>query len=263
MDVKCPKCRFKFGLEVSPGIKELACVCPRCGTPFTYTLTEENEIQTSDTEVSDNGIKNEAVVSSKTDVYTKNPYVLGEQTASDECRMMPIQNTINGAKSPIDNGAYHVSRNHRSCIGGCLIIFLFLLLVSVFEIRSCNESKSYSSDELRSDGNETINTTADSEGMPDTASVDKDDFTEIHPTKAPRWIQGEWTVKTEYGSIIVKIKGDNIYEIAGGESTHGKFFYENSRLTCDYGDGSIIVYKLDDERHLIDVGDGMFMHKVK
>ena len=41
MEVKCPKCRFKYDTAVAPGITELACVCPRCGTPFSYVVTEE------------------------------------------------------------------------------------------------------------------------------------------------------------------------------------------------------------------------------
>ena len=41
MNVKCPKCRLSFEVSASPGITELQCNCPRCGTPFTYRVDDE------------------------------------------------------------------------------------------------------------------------------------------------------------------------------------------------------------------------------
>lgn len=43
MKVKCPKCRLRFEVPITHGVKELSCVCERCGTPFTYEILEEND----------------------------------------------------------------------------------------------------------------------------------------------------------------------------------------------------------------------------
>ena len=40
MEIKCPKCRFRFEEDIPDFINEHSCVCPRCGTPFAYTRTE-------------------------------------------------------------------------------------------------------------------------------------------------------------------------------------------------------------------------------
>ena len=57
IELKCPKCRFKFVEHFHSGLTELSCVCPRCGTPFAYTLTEQ-DIDTSlrQSEVAEGGL---------------------------------------------------------------------------------------------------------------------------------------------------------------------------------------------------------------
>ena len=42
MEIKCPKCRFRYDTPVSSGMTEVACVCPRCGTPFTYAVSDDS-----------------------------------------------------------------------------------------------------------------------------------------------------------------------------------------------------------------------------
>ena len=40
MEIKCPKCRFRYEEQETPGITEMACVCPRCGTPFIHKIED-------------------------------------------------------------------------------------------------------------------------------------------------------------------------------------------------------------------------------
>lgn len=40
MEVKCPRCRFRFDMPLTPGVNQLQCFCPRCGMPFSYDLTD-------------------------------------------------------------------------------------------------------------------------------------------------------------------------------------------------------------------------------
>ena len=41
IEVKCPKCRFRFDTEVHRGTTEITTACPRCGFPFSYVLDED------------------------------------------------------------------------------------------------------------------------------------------------------------------------------------------------------------------------------
>lgn len=52
MEIKCPKCRFRFEEDIPDFTNEHSCVCPRCGTPFAYTRTESanEEDSTQDAE---------------------------------------------------------------------------------------------------------------------------------------------------------------------------------------------------------------------
>ena len=57
IELKCPKCRFKFVEHFHSGLTELSCVCPRCGTPFAYTLTEQDlDTSLSQSEVAEGGL---------------------------------------------------------------------------------------------------------------------------------------------------------------------------------------------------------------
>lgn len=38
MEVKCPRCRYRFDMHKSPGVTMLQCFCPRCGQPFSYDI---------------------------------------------------------------------------------------------------------------------------------------------------------------------------------------------------------------------------------
>ena len=43
MEIKCPKCRFRFEVDCPQGVRTLSCVCPRCGTPFAHELPTDDE----------------------------------------------------------------------------------------------------------------------------------------------------------------------------------------------------------------------------
>lgn len=55
MNIKCPKCRFKFDIDVAANdSNKVPCICPRCGTDFvadspkeSSSLTEEKDIKAS------------------------------------------------------------------------------------------------------------------------------------------------------------------------------------------------------------------------
>lgn len=270
MEVKCPKCRFKFDVVAAPGIKSLACACPRCGTPFSYTIPDEAEQDVTDDSVVEqpDGTPNQSAFQqtnnrNESEVTSASSDVNAGRTAGSRMSM-PIRNTIHGADvPPIDEQQYREPRKRRSLLPGCLIMFVVLLIIAVFEIRSCNSrDHSYSSGDVMNDDNATTTTTDDSETEPDTATS-KDDFKEVHAEKAPDWIQGKWEVETEYGTIQIHIQGNKVTEIADGMKSSGTFYFEKGHLVCDYQDGSMLTYKVDDESQQIDAGEGLYMHKVK
>ena len=85
-------------------------------------------------------------------------------------------------------------------------------------------------------------------------------------TTPPRWIQGTWTVKVSYGTLRIVIKGRKVWEsVNGGEPSEGEFYYHDGKLWCRFGEDSAqpFVYALDEERRLIDAGQGLFMEKVR
>jgi uncharacterized Zn finger protein len=44
IEIKCPKCRYKYIEHVTFGIKEVSSVCPRCGLPFNSKVKTVNPI---------------------------------------------------------------------------------------------------------------------------------------------------------------------------------------------------------------------------
>lgn len=73
MKVKCPKCRLRYDVPTPKGITEVQCYCPRCGTPFTYSINNEevdwdeelkqhavdNEVEDNTVSVEDNAVSTE------------------------------------------------------------------------------------------------------------------------------------------------------------------------------------------------------------
>ena len=271
MEIKCPKCRFKYDMYAAPGIRELACVCPRCGTPFTYTIPDDAVRHAGD-KVSENSFVdgesqdaeqlnvNHLAINGKS--ANEKPLNATQKAVNHEVtRELPsagapqMERTLLG-----EPPAYEAKPQRKGCFTRVIFILIVFLIIIFSTIRSCRSDKSYIAEDIY-----TSTTSAeDSDASTIVAdSSSKDPFTEIHPEKAPKWIQGTWSVETDFGSITVKINGDRISETSDGETAHGRFYYEASRLNCDYGDGSIIIYKLDETRRLIDAGDGMFMHRVE
>jgi hypothetical protein len=144
----------------------------------------------------------------------------------------------------------------------CFFLFFVILLVLVLTVRSC--WKSARTDRLDSSSLADDNTEyrLDSEHDVPSSHAEVDPFEEIHPGKAPSWIQGTWTYGTDYGVIKLTINDKKITESIGDETVSGTFYYENRRLVCDFGDpNNITIYRLDTERQQIDAGNGMLMEK--
>lgn len=81
----------------------------------------------------------------------------------------------------------------------------------------------------------------------------------------PGWVFGTWQITTEYGKINVRIADKWIRETSEGGTSHGTFYYTRGQLNCSFPDDGHQVktyYRLDEDRHLIDAGEGMWMTKI-
>ena len=273
MNVKCPKCRFRFDMPASPGMTELQCNCPRCGTPFTYTIDDEQTL-----DVSANN-KAEGTKMSESKSLSDNPLRQHEQPHHIDPHKHSDAGTVSPpaspkAKKPDSSHGYQEhakiyrsqrvphsvlgKRNDNGGLRKILIAVAVMMLFVVLLFRQCGRDKSYTAEDVM------INSTGNNEGENGAIATSAPSFDESAAReKAPRWIQGNWHVDTDYGGISLKIHGEQIAETSGGETSYGSFKYQNHHLYCDFGDNNIFVYRLVEDTKQIDAGNGILMTKLK
>ncbi|MBR5698844.1 MAG: hypothetical protein IKX44_09545 [Prevotella sp.] len=256
MEVKCPKCRFRYATEVAPGITEVACVCPRCGTPFTHTITDDDLAPQAPAAQEIGDIENRleraaAVHPQEEEQYAERPAAgvpMGENAVKGDASSQWIKHTIPAGKPQ--------GRSRRGCLRNCLIVFLLAFIALVFAVRNCFGDRSYKQAMLEEGVKESLNEFGD-----EAVVRDVDEFVEIHPEPIPDWLEGAWRVETDYGVITITIHGNKIAEESGGEISRGTFYYRQGTLYCDFGDGELAKRHLDMKRKRIDAGEGMLMEK--
>ena len=239
MEVKCPKCRFRYDTPVSSGVNEVACVCPRCGVPFTFAVGESPK---------DPQKWNDDIPAPQTEQATvaaePQPANNARETASptkespSATTPPPFIPSITSRRS--GNRAFQPERKDRGCLRNCLLVFIVTFVVAVFFIRNCSETHSYTS-ELFHDKEDTVEVTE-----LDAAKADSD--------TPPHWLEGTWRLETEYGVVVVTIRGNKIVEqLPHGEMNRGTFILKKGKLYCDYGD-EIVMMKLNTKKQQIIYG---------
>ena len=283
MEVRCPKCRLKFEVTATAGMKELLCVCPRCGNPFTYKVPadrEQEDVPVAQTTATPDAQPVDAGPSSQVQEptlppgwknptpFTPSPNQAGPIPPPYQPRSTQHSSLEEGKRqaSQIPPSSFGVEerkpvsqrKNSGCCLKGCLIAAFVVLALLFFAFKSCDSDVVYHGnghvDSEEQDTTQQLGREID--------QLSEDDFTKVHDEKAPDWIQGTWVVETDYGDITVKIHGKHISETSANKTIHGSYYYENQQLNCDYGDGSFFIYKVDVDGKRIDAGDGMYMHKV-
>jgi hypothetical protein len=272
MNVKCPKCRFRFDMPASPGMTELQCNCPRCGTPFTYTVDDDRPLDVS----ANNEAGGERLSESKS--LADHPLSRHNQPNHIELHdksnagSMPPPSPFGAEKSDTPLGyqddtkayssqgvSHSVSgkRNDNGCLRIILIVAAIMILFVVLFFRQCGGSRSYTAEDVM------VNSTGNNGGETGTVVTSDPSFDESAACeKAPGWIQGNWHVDTDYGGISLKIHGEQIAETSGGETSYGSFKYQNYHLFCDFGDNNIFIYRLVEDTKQIDAGNGILMTKL-
>ncbi len=276
MQVKCPKCRFRYDITAPSGMSEIACVCPRCGQPFTYLMEDAADQQAEPSTSNQDAVVEEStsdVPAAQTDTPTDTSAVGATRTTTKRPagrsenlswqRMNTSRdNAVRKNHPPMTGNGNEQNQKRGGFFRSCFFLFFVILLVLVLTVRSC--WKSARTDRLDSSSLADDNTEyrLDSEHDVPSSHAEVDPFEEIHPGKAPSWIQGTWTYGTDYGVIKLTINDKKITESIGDETVSGTFYYENRRLVCDFGDpNNITIYRLDTERQQIDAGNGMLMEK--
>lgn len=271
MQVKCPKCRFRYDTPVAAGITEIACVCPRCGTPFAHTITDDDLSQpSSDSLAAGDGAAQTSRADGMHAVHTADgtpqhpnvstsphPNVSTSQPLNVSTSEHPnVSSSDQWIKHTIPAGKPQQGRGRRGCLRNCLIVFLLMFVVLVFAVRNCFGDRSYKQAMLEQGVNQSLDEFGD-----EAVVRDVDEFVEIHPEPIPDWLEGAWRVETNYGVITITIHGNKIAEESGGEISRGTFYYKQGKLYCDFGDGELAIRRLNMKRKCIDAGDGMLMEK--
>lgn len=245
MEIKCPKCRFRFDTPVSSGINEVACVCPRCGTPFTYAVSaetnDENDNRRTLTETDsrpggqDAALQQEQPVGSGASSVVDNPADSRQaETPAAAPSRAPLPDM--GGRPMAHTRKAEGSRSHsHGCLRGCLLAFLALFAAAVFAVRSCYSEHSYTEEHLSSEVGEGY------------------EATDSEPT--PGWLEGSWRVETEYGSVVVTIYGHHIVELDDGQESRGTFTYKDGKLKCNFFDGRPSYMKIDSRKQRLYYGD--------
>lgn len=287
MNVKCPKCRFRFDVPASPGITEVQCNCPRCGIPFTYTADDEGAATAGQGEApgsmpaepmtADGGLRQAA-----TEHGAPNPVSSQGGYVPSAAAPTTTDHGFASVPPPVPPRAGHISQpslrtapdgplgapytsqpmanrpRHRGCLRYILVFAACIVVGVIFLINQCASSTSYDAQAVGLAEPDAAQASAAESTVP-TPSYNEQE----PPGKAPSWIQGNWHVDTDYGGISLKIYGDNIAETSGGETSFGHYRYQNHRLYCNFGDGEVFVYRLVEETQQIDAGNGILMRKIE
>lgn len=296
MKVKCPKCRLTFEVTSIPGITEVSCVCPRCGTPFTYQVTDDAvddaAPKTEPSPSADEAKVPDAYVASMGDRPAPPPLPSDRPSSPNESSsssnpasssgpvvppaVPPLSRpgsgrTVPPAVPPSAMGGQRgpsftpVQPRRRGCFlfsKGCLILVVLLCLAAALLNDRCTREDAKEYDDRLAEGKTAALTADSSNAGPSDVTTSEDDA-----QGAPAWIQGSWSLDDDgpdgLGHVQVVIHGDKLQEtIDGQESVSGSFTYSAGTLhfVADSGDGHY-DYHLDNDHQRIEWQSGKYLHR--
>lgn len=252
MILKCPKCRFSFEEEVSAYVNELSCVCPRCGTPFTYSrpaadAPEISPEQADGTVPSPNGLA--AASEAPNGQHSPNKTSVQEQTSP--------------TPSPQDFQLKTHGHGHRkeqkdkyfirliAALACSLAVVVVLIVFGVSRILSARDGRPAFDD-----------TPQANESLVDTTALTVVDIDRIEPESVPEWILGRWTGTTRYFEITLTVSADGtIVESEDGRSAQGTYIVNAARLVCRFPENTTMVYRINEATQTLDAGNGIKLEK--
>lgn len=257
MEIKCPKCRFRFDEDIPDFINEHSCVCPRCGTPFAYIRTEyangeNSERDTKDenaTPVSDGETDRHPDINERSTDSYKEKSNIPDVNRRQNVYVSERVNVNDNHKAPIQ----HVYRNTPLTLSAGIAIVVIVAVIVGFIIQQSQDSTP------EGDLYNNSNYVTDVSSTPDKGDTEHSGDS----GNMPEWIEGRWMYRAEFFDIIIDIYGDSIIENECGHTSAGTYTYKNGKLICDFGNKSTFIYHLNFTEEAIDCGNGLIMRKVK
>lgn len=270
VEVKCPKCRYRFLVAATFGESQLSCVCERCGTPFTFQLDRpEEEAPVSSPSSSSSAVVPPPIPPSADDHAGK-----GETSVPPPVPPAYQRESVIGAQAALrqerrqfEDAARHPDQQVGGWAKGCIIAFVALVLaIGYGGYRLIHH---FSGDRFRDQASiETprnpISSSGDDTADTMSAKGDEDQFEEIHQQDPPGWIEGSWYGTASYGEITMRLDIDQrqlSISVGSKPVKSGSFYYKDGVLNCDYNDGSTKQYTVNAARHAIVTGDGVELHQ--
>lgn len=254
MLLKCPKCRYSFEEQVSDRVSELSCVCPRCGTPFTFTRSIDPEVeQPQDSSEHTPTSSNENIGTPNVSESDKKNYT--EQAVgnhSERSYQSDVQTTR--------HHHHHQQRRNDNYFYRLVATFICSLVV-VVALCVFFLSKIISSKDPKPTIDETVSST---ENIVDTTALNVENIDELTAEELPSWIVGQWKGKTRYFEIVLTIDEEGaIVETTDDRSARGHFIYNAHRLVCRFPENTTMVYNVNESDRTIDAGDGIMLKKAQ
>lgn len=229
-------------------MSEVACVCPRCGVPFTLIVVKSAGKQAQKPPQSEgNSAPQREVRPAVAPTASAKPSQSAASPPRREMQNPPLNPSIKPHYPPPINPSIHYQKpSNRGCLRSCLIVFLLMFFAVVLVVRNYIEDHSYTQDILRQesvlkaheqDGDEQRRTAKSNREQP------------------PSWLKGSWRAETQEGVVVITIYGNWIVELFDGEEHRGTFIYKRGKLYCDFGDGEPIIRKINLKKRYILYGD--------
>lgn len=252
MILKCPKCRFSFEETVSPYVNELSCVCPRCGTPFTYSRPASDAPEISPEQAA--GAVPSPNVSTAASERTEGQPHTNRSTAEEHPSPTPVQQDFQVQTHGQGRRKEHNDKYFYRLVAALVCSLAVVVVLIVFGVGRILNARN---------GSPVFDDTPQAnESLVDTTALTVVDIDRIAPESVPEWIYGRWTGTTRYFEIELTISADGtIVEAEDGRSAQGTYIVNAGRLVCRFPENTTMVYRINESTKAIDAGDGIKLGK--
>jgi hypothetical protein len=224
IDVKCPKCRFRYTVDVPASAKEVSCVCPRCGVPFIEPIPEDfsatSMVDDEPTFTPPEPPVDNKVEEEKPEQHNVTPLKPQDFPSHVALKMTPEQKAV------------HKRKQHRFSVAAVIgiVILVFLIIFS----KTHNDNVDDSVTQFFS-------------------------LSDTHHSNIPKWLEGSWFADTPYGKLYLVIHGNQIAETFNDKNLIGTFYYKDGKIHCHFKNGEYSTYALDEKDKRILTGHGYKM----
>ncbi len=292
MKVKCPKCRLRFDIPTAPGITEVQCYCPRCGTPFTYSEPidgEDGESQTDNVSSASSTSEND---------WDKAAHGYKDHADNKGRSHEPNAETDNNRRKEHDElhdydvdfygrsirehrYASHHSHGMSHTVNVAIGFVLALVVAGLFAYgidkvvghftegdEATMEQLAIAADSTQKDSTHVDSAKTAKEYAKLKAKKSRRKSIRKEPSMdkeadggVPKWAQGKWRIMTDNNYISIHINGNNIKVSDFYHTNSGHITLQGNILVCHFSDGRTFTYTIDPSRHRIVDGHGSVLQR--